>query len=736
MKRYICIVIIMVFAVNIALLADGFIVVEPIRNNPEPFPLEVKYHHVEVEITDLLAKTKIDQIFYNPTGNQLEGYYLFPVPKRAVINDFSFYINNEETRAELLDSDKAREIYEDIVRRHLDPALLEYHGNSVYKVRIFPIEPGSEKRVKITYSESLHKDNGTIEYLYPLNTEKFSSKPLKSVSVKVDLKTQEELKNVFSPSHTVDVVRKNAKYAIVSYEDENVKPETDFKLYFSSANSDVGLSLITHRPDNEEGYFYLDINPGFIDKHDKIIDKDVTLILDTSGSMKGDKIIQAKKALLYCIDHLNKNDRFEIIRFSTEAESLFGKVQPVGKQSIADAKKFVKSFEPMGGTNIEHAFNLALSTKATKDRPNIIVFITDGKPTIGNTEESKLLKIIKKLNVDNTRVFTFGIGTEINTHLLDKITEVTSAYRSYISPDEDIDVKIASFFDKVQYPVLTDISLNLTGNIRLSKYYPGKLPDLFKGTSVNIIGRYRGSGKSSITIEGNINNKRHSYTYHVMFPGQEDSHEIVGVLWASRRIGFLLDQIRLNGESDELVEEVVHLSKKFGIMTPYTSYLVLEDEMGRTEREELDERTRIFNNMAPHDERVLEESETNYKKMRDKSGYDSVQASEELQELNMAKTMDQTRQGDDRLIYKDNEGNFVTMSNLSKNIQGRAFYQVNEFWIDSQVQDVVDYKVNRIQFATKAYFALMKKYPDIVEMLALGKNIRFMYNDVFYEIYE
>ena len=224
--------------------ADGFIVIPRPHPLPNPFPLEVVYHNVDVKIDGQSAVTTIDQSFYNPSNFQLEGYYIFPVPKGAVINNFTMVINGKETKAELLDSDKARKIYEDIVRQMRDPALLEYSEQNIFKLRIFPIEPRSEKKISISYTQLLESDNNLFEYIYPLNTEKFSAKPLKNVSVKIDLKSNEKLKNIYCPTHEVDVVNKSDYHSIISYEAENTKPDTDFKLYFAKNQSISWIVII------------------------------------------------------------------------------------------------------------------------------------------------------------------------------------------------------------------------------------------------------------------------------------------------------------------------------------------------------------------------------------------------------------------------------------------------------------------------------------------------------------
>jgi Ca-activated chloride channel homolog len=727
-------VIIILFFPLINTFSDGFIVV------PEhiiPFPLEVKYHYVDVTINDEIATTNIDQVFYNSTGQRLEGFYYFPVPKDAVIKKFSMYINGKETEAELLDATKARNIYEDIIRRQKDPALLEYSDRNMFKVRIFPIEPNSEKRLKISYSEVLIKDNNTFEYIYPLNTEKFSSKNLSELKINVNIKSSKNLKSVYCTTHNADILRPDNNSSKISYNEKNSKPDTDFKLYFSNENSEIAASLITYKnPADEKGFFYVNLSPGIEEKNVEIDEKDITFVLDTSGSMSGEKMEQAKKALLFCLNNLNINDRFEIIRFSTETESLFGDLKKSSdKNNVDKAKKFINNLKAIGGTNIDEALKLALGNEKDKNRIHFIIFITDGKPTIGETDENKLVKSISDTNISNTRIFTFGIGFDLNTHLLDKITELTNAYRTYITPEEDIEIKISNFYTKIQSPVLADVSINIKG-VNTLNIYPKKIPDLFAGSSINLLGQYDGFGKSNIILEGKIKNQKKTYEYKVTFPENNTKDESIPALWAARRIGILLDRIRLHGEEKELVEETTFLARKYGIITPYTSYLILEDENTRTNRNELEERHQTITPSMKKEEAIIKRSKNEYEDLKIKSGEKSVQQSRELQSLNAAANIKEMKQGESRLDYKDSFGNTKNITSQVKNIQGRAFYRNGNNWVDSNIQSIKKGNVEKIKFATTKYFELLSKNPDISIYLSLGKNINFVHNNKIYEIYE
>lgn len=727
-------------AISDNLFSDGFIIIRrphPTRHH-SPFPLEVSFHFVKVKIEGRISTTYIDQEFYNPTRQRLEGTYLFPIPKGAVIKKFSMFINGRETEAELLNASKAKKIYEDIVRRLKDPALLEYRNNGLFKARIYPIEPYSKKRVKISYTEILDMDNSIIEYLYPLNTEKFSSKPLRNVSINISISSGNNIRTIYSPTHNITIKRLSRKKANIAYSEKNIKPDTDFKLYLDTSRDEMGVLLKTYRKD-KKGYFFLSLSPGFSNSDIKIIPKDIVFVLDVSGSMSGKKMKQAKKALKFCIENLNKGDRFNIIRFSTEAEALFNNLSITNSEKLEKAGEFIKDLRAIGGTNIEEALLLALNMKKNRKRPFTIMFLTDGKPTIGETNEKRLLDLLKTNNKEKTRIFTFGIGNEINTHLLDKITKNSRASRTYISPNEDIEVKVSNFYTKIQSPVLTNLRLSFKGNIRTSKMYPKPLPDLFKGSSISVFGRYSGYGESEILLKGDMSGEEKIFTFKKTFARDNIEEIFIPQLWATRRIGYILDQIRLNGESKELKDEVIYLAKKYGILTPYTSYLIVEDEKIRVSRRELHSDDQLLVPVLAGNKKFNEESKMEKDYMKSKSGSGSVRMSSEAQSLNTASNYAQKKPAKSRMYISDKEGKRVNLTNQFKNIQGRAIYNTGKSWIDSKIQDK-GYKgiakSKRIQFLSKAYFNLLNKSPDISEFLALGKNVRFIYKKIEYEIYE
>jgi len=708
-----------------SLFSNGFLLIVNPPAKINPFTLEVKNHNVNVKIDETISETEVDQTFYNPTNRTLEGNYLFPIPRGAVIKNFTMFINGVETKAELLDANKAKQIYEDIVRKQLDPALLEYNGCDLFKVRVFPIEPRSDKRIKISYTEVLNKDMGTVEYIYNLSGKKFSSLPVKNLTINLEIRSKNEIKNIYSPTHKLEIIKKSKNFVLVSYEDVDIKSNNDLKLYYDIDDRKMGVSLLTHKEKDEDGFFLLNITPSIDFNQNEVEEKDVTFVFDSSGSMSGKNLSQAKEALKFCINNLDTKDRFDVIRFSTEAEALFGKLTDVNRQTREKSSLFIDKIEAIGGTNMEDAFKLALSNNDNTERLHLVVFITDGKPTIGETDENLLIKSIKNLNKDKIRIFTFGIGYEINTHLLDKITNLTKAYSSYILPEENIEVKISNFFLKVKSPVLTDIKLTIKDGIKISKIYPKEIPDLFRGSSVNLLGIYEGNGDTEVILEGNVGKKRLQFNNKFNFTNEKTKNDFIPKLWATRRVGYLLELIRLNKEEKEIVDEIVYLSKKYGIVTPYTSYLILEDQIRQDPRRIMGNDFEIFKKDEVN--KMYDTSKKSYDTMRqEKSGKNGVMASRELQDLNMVNNLEEQQRQ-----------NFINISNY-KNIHNRIFYQDNKYWVDAKInsKDKKERVVIRVQFASEKYFDLIKQNDEIGGYLSLGKNVRFLFDNQVYEIYE
>ncbi|MFN2285761.1 MAG: VIT domain-containing protein, partial [Anaerolineae bacterium] len=593
-------------------LADGIIIIDPpIEPPPHWTPwLTIRYHRVTVTIEDQVATTKVDQVFRNDGEVAAEGTYVFPLPPGAVVQHFVMWVDGQPIEGEILPADKAREIYEDYVRRQRDPALLEYVGRDAVRARIFPIPAGEERRIQLEYTQILSLDEGMLHYRYPLNTERFSALPLEQVSIYVSLTSKTPLRAVYSPSHQNEVVitREGAYRATLSYEANDVFPDRDFELYASATRDDIGANLLTYQAGDEDGFFLLMLTPALETETRRVLPRDILLVLDTSGSMDGEKLEQAQDALAYVLRHLNPEDRFNVVAFSSGARVYAPTLQ--GPQEADTAIEWVRHLEALGGTNIYLGLSEALA-QADGTRPTVVVFLTDGMATEGIVDDDTLLSTLKQEAPAAARIFPFGVGYDVNTLFLDQLAADHRGLPAYVAPEERIDEKISAFYGRIQSPVLTNIALDF-GSVQTYDVYPNPLPDLYAGTQLIVAGRYNGSGAQTITLTGEVEGQRETYTYAGNFSASTGK-DFIPRLWASRKIGYLLTQIRLNGEKEEWISAVVSLSLRYGIITPYTSFLVEEPvdvltvEGRERAAEELTENFQAVP-MAPSGEKAVEDA--------------------------------------------------------------------------------------------------------------------------------
>ena len=697
-------------------LADGIVIPEPVAPIPVvdvPY-LTIRYHRVTVDIVDQVATTHVDQVFVNESRHEVEGTYIFPLPDEAAISEFSMWVDGEKIEGRVLERDEARRIYEDIVRRRRDPALLEYVGRNAFQASIYPIPPGGERRIELEYSQVLAIDNGLVEYVYPLNTEKFSPRPLEEVTVNVSIDSREPLKAIYSPSHTVDIVRRGDHRALVGYEEYDVRPDRDYVLYYSVSPEDVGLSLLSYKPDEESrGFFLLLAAPRVEIDTEEIIAKDVILVLDVSGSMRGEKLQQAREALSFVLDNLHDEDRFNVIAFSTSTHHFARALVSAGEKG--EARDFVRRLEASGSTDINRAMLEALDL-VEEERPTIIVFLTDGLPTVGEVDVDRIVDNVDDTAPDNARIFPFGVGYDVNTVLLDTIAQNHRGASGYIRPEESIDEKVSAFYAKVSTPLLADLEIDF-GRIDVDDIYPHPLPDLFAGTQIVAVGRYRDGGTTTITLDGDVGDRSQTVRFADVRFARSEGEEFIARLWATRKIGYLLQQVRLHGEEDELVDEIVDLSVRYGIITPYTSFLVEETERALSEegRDQISLDMQVQATAAPV------------------SGIEAVERSAEEKVLSAAEApvMPKLLPG---LGAGADDGLGMEVS-LVKYAGDKTFVYHDDVWTDTTF-DPETMEPIPVSFGGDDYFSLVATHPEWGRYLALGDHVIVVLEGSAYEIRE
>lgn len=650
---------------------------------PHGGPVSVKYHKVRVEIRDGVATTYIDQIFKNEGDREAEWLYLFPVPEGAAVSAFSLYVDGEPVSGEVVPADSARKVYEEIVRRRLDPGLLEYVDRNTYRARIFPVPPGGTKRVEFSYDEVLTRRGEVLRYVYPLDTERFSSEPLELVSVEVDITSSSPIKAVYSPSHEVKVERPDENTARVGYADEDVLPDRDFVLYYTVSEDNVGFHFLFHREPPKPGFFLMLVAPRV--EVGKLPPRRVLFVLDTSGSMRRDgKIEGAKEALRYVLEHLDPEDLFWIVQYSTTVRTFSEEPLPATPENVKKAVEYVEGLSPGGGTNMYEALLEALSQTADDGRANLLLFLTDGIPTVGVTDPDSVVRGVTGANGAGARLFVFGVGYDVNAPLLDLLASGNHGTSLYVHPGEDIAEKVATFYEIVSKPVLSDVEVDFGTDVE--DLYPRRLPDLFGGTQLVQVGRYLSPGETEVVVSGRMGSELRKFSEEVTFP-EEVSNPFIPRIWAVRKVGYLLDQIRLHGEEEELVEEIIALSKRYGIITPYTSFLVTGDEPPPGAFSQLGE----------------------------KVGAAAVRAAEHLRDYSKASTEGKASAEGVRYVW------------------GKAFFLRDGSWVDAEVGGE---EAEEVRFGSDEYFSLLSEHPGIGRFLSLGKNLVLKYDGAVYRIYE
>lgn len=560
----------------------------PDRPVPEPqVGYRIKELAVQVKLTGQVAKVQVTQSFVNTGSRQMEVSFLFPLPHDGAIDQLTLLVDGKEMPAKLLPRAEARELYERIVRKNQDPALLEWMGAGLFQTSVFPVPPGAERKVILGYSQVCKKDRGLTDFLFPLSTAKYTSQPVEKVSFDVSIDSQVDIKNVYSPTHAVSVQR-DARHAKVSFSTQNYIPSSDFRLLYDVDAGQVGASVLSYRPKGEEdGYFLLLASPQIKPAAAERPKKTVLFVLDSSGSMSGQKIDQAKGALRFVLNNLREGDTFNIVVYSSGVESFRSELQKFDEKTRLEALGFVDGIYAGGSTNLNGAIGTALSQLKDATRPNYVLLLSDGLPTAGETNEMKIVANAKQANQVRARIVSFGVGYDLNARLLERLVRNNFGQSEYVRPDENIEDSVSRVYRRIESPVLSQLQVQFALDEAapgdggpVNRVYPKDAFDLFEGDQLVLVGRYKRSGRAKVTISGEVagQTQRFDFPADLVPASHDESYAFVERLWAARRIGEIIEEIDLNGHNKELVDELVALSVRHGILTPYTSFLADETQ--------------------------------------------------------------------------------------------------------------------------------------------------------------
>ena len=599
------------FGLPAAVAAQGTIIPRPCPEiRPCPVPpgigaIQRTSSQVRVELADRVLRYQVTETFRNRGGMIGEADYIFPMPAGAAFEALELEIDGELVAGETMPAEQARRIYEDIVRRQRDPALVEYMGRGMLRTRVFPIQPGEEKRVVVRFQTVAEREGAAlrVDYLRGAGprTQAFvvprpAPVPLPAPTPRRggiegdDTQnrrpvTQGESGNLFtlafadraeygrpySPTHELRVSERGSRREVTALGDG---PQVTILIPVRRATS-ASIAMLPHAPGREDGFALITVTPPSVAA--RTTPRDLTFVVDVSGSMRGQKMEQARAAGRQLLESLSPQDRFRIVDFSTDVRTFGRGFTPATRRNIDDGIRYINDLRPEGSTNISGALEEALEAPADAERMPVVFFVTDGEPTVGERNADRIAELAARIR-GRSRVFTFGVGADVNAALVEQLALDGRGTAQFVRPEESVERAVSLVATRITSPVVTDVRVRAEG-VRLTKMHPSLPTDIFAGQDLVVFARYAGEGEGRIIIEGRTANGPVSWTERVRFPERERGNGFVARLWAAQRAGWLSAERRRNGASRELDDELRELGTRYGIPTELSSYLVLEPGM-------------------------------------------------------------------------------------------------------------------------------------------------------------
>ncbi len=615
-----------------------------------------------------------------------EADYVLPLPRGAAFEDLALMIDGEMVAGEIRGAGEARRIYEEIVRRQRDPALVEWMDHGVLRTRIFPIQPGETRTVTVRFRAVAEREGDALRIDVPAPRGQGTENA--GTSLRFEWAQGDGFGDAWSPTHALQTGSELERRRIARVTDA-VGTVT---LLLPVRGRGAAMTVLTHAPRRDEGYVLITLAPPA--QSGPATPRDVTFVIDVSGSMSGEKLRQAKAAGRQLLNSLGRGDRFRLIAFSGDVTDFADEWSATTPDAIRRAEEWLDGLAASGGTNIGAALARGLEARTPTGRLGLLLFLTDGAPTVGEQNAARLAEYAAR-HRDDRRVFTFGLGADVNAALLEQLALDGAGTAHFVRPQEDVERIVGVVAQRITRPVATDLRVRADG-VTLTQVMPAGRIDLFAGQELTILAKYRGSADAArITISGQGANAPVQWTTTATFPSQRTQDAFVGRLWATQRIGWLSAERRKSGPSTEVDDELKTLGERWGIPTVFTSYLVLEPGM------------KVGN--APRGERgrVLPMAATG-------AGAQSAPPPSAFEQARAAASQRAARS----MAEAD-----ATMDRVNtRRAANRMFVLRDSAWVDARAEGTNARRVS-VRPYSDAYFALMDSIPDLREAFALGDRV-------------
>jgi len=695
--------------------AQGWIVprpcgigIMPVDDRPMPLPVPIRdcrpnivrtRSDVHVELTDRVLHYEVEERFVNRGATIGEADYLFPLPGNAAFQDLKLSINGELVSGETMNAGDARRIYETIVRTQRDPALVEWMGHGLLRARIFPLNPGEEKRIVVRFQSVAPREGDAlrIDYFRGPVSSASSVRDGGSSSFVLDYRAIPEFGAPYSPTHALDVADRDGRRQVTVRGDAR-----DVTLLVPlRRNAAAAINALAYAPGNEDAFALLTVSPPSMPRAETT-PRDITLVLDVSGSMQGRKIEQARAAGKQLLATLRPEDRFRLIDFSSDVRTFRDEFVAATAANVREANRYLDALEAQGGTNIEGALREAVRPAVTSERLPLVLFVTDGEPTIGDQSPEHLAAIAANgaTSADNhRRIFTFGLGSDVNVNLLEQLALEGRGTAQFVRPDESVERMVGIVANRLVDPVLTDVRVRVDGDVKLDRRLPAQPTDIFADRDFVLLARYTGHGTARVVVDGRRRGAPVQWTSTIEFPERERQNAFVARLWATQRVGLLSAERRKNGASREIDDEIRSLGERYGIPTEFTSYLVTEPQLA----------ARVG---------MMQGGVGGVADQR----FEMAKAASAQRAAISLTALDSMRQASTPASSLPSSAGIST-----RRVDGRTFVLRDSVWTDTRYKPTMP--TTTIKAFSQAYFDLLDRLPELRAAFTLGARVRVVGKD-------
>jgi Ca-activated chloride channel family protein len=693
----------------------------PIECVPDRRGVERTRSDVKVELRDGVLRYEVEERFINHSNTIGEADYVFPLPAGAAFRDLKLSIDGQLVAGETMNAADARRIYEDIVRRQKDPALVEWLGHGMLRTRIFPFNPGEERRIVVRFESVARREGDAVRVDYfrgsrlsALGSDRpnQSREPRAETRFALNYRAGGELGEPYSPTHELDIERDGVTRRV------NVRSGGgDVTVLVSLRRSNAAsVALLANARRDEPGYALITVTPP-ADVAGARLPRDVTMVIDVSGSMAGRKMDQAKAAGRQLLRTLGDQDRFRLIDFGTDVRSFRDGFTFATPENLRAAERYLENLEATGSTNISGALEEALGSRPSagseewdgrepkaqsRERLRLVLFMTDGAATVGDRDPISIAARAARMRGD-ARIFTFGIGQDVNIGLIEQLAIEGRGTPHFVRQDENVERVVGLVAAQLRQPLLTNVRVTIDGNVRLSRMYPTSPIDVFAGEDLVLLARYEGHGRANVVVEGRAGGRNVRWSTERVFPDEEFENVFVPRLWATQRIGWLSSEKRKNGGNSEINDEIRKLGERFGIPTEFTSYLVLEPGM-----------------VAQGQRRDV--------RFRDQGAIGNASGAGAPSAAPAAATFEAARSAAAQRAVKsvaaadmNSSAELAGTSGDMKKVGGKLFKREGELWTDAAMK--TDLKVYKVKAYSQSYFSLLERIPALREAFSAGDRV-------------